>query len=73
MDSELDIEFGPSRAVNGVTRRLADVGAAERDLGFTAEIDLETGLRRLVDWWRLEKDDLEVDALVAARTEAVTA
>lgn len=66
MDSDLDVEFGPARAVNGVTRRLADVSAARRDLGFTAEIDLETGLRELVDWWRVEKDALEVDALVAA-------
>jgi UDP-glucose 4-epimerase len=33
-----------------VTRRLADVGKAERLLGFRAEIDLEEGLRRLVRW-----------------------
>ncbi|GAA4167266.1 NAD-dependent epimerase/dehydratase family protein [Gryllotalpicola koreensis] len=73
MDSELGIEFGPSRAVNGVTRRLADISAVQRDLGFTAEIDLETGLRELVDWWSAEKDNLEVDALIAAQPEAVTA
>jgi UDP-glucose 4-epimerase len=65
MDSDLDVEFGPARAVNGVTRRLADVSAARRDLGFTAEIDLETGLRALVEWWQREKDNLEVDSLVA--------
>jgi UDP-glucose 4-epimerase len=62
MDSDLDVEFGPARAVNGVTRRLADISAAQRDLGFTAEIDLESGLRELVDWWRVEKDNLEVDS-----------
>ncbi|AYG03193.1 NAD-dependent epimerase/dehydratase family protein [Gryllotalpicola protaetiae] len=73
MDSDLGIEFGPARAVNGVTRRLADTSAAQRDLGFTAEIDLERGLRELVDWWRLEKDNLEVDSLVAAQSVAVTA
>jgi UDP-glucose 4-epimerase len=69
MGSDLGVEFGPARAVNGVTRRLADVSAAQRDLGFTAEIDLETGLRELVEWWRVEKDNLEVDSereLVAA-------
>jgi UDP-glucose 4-epimerase len=65
MGSDLDVEFGPARAVNGVTRRLADVSAARRDLGFTAEIDLETGLRALVEWWQREKDNLEVDSLVA--------
>lgn len=55
MDSDLDVEFGPARQVNGVTRRLADTSAATRDLGFTAEVGLEDGLRRLVAWWRAEK------------------
>ena len=70
MGSDLDVQFGPARAVNGVTRRLADVSAARRDLGFTAEIDLEEGLRQLVEWWQAEKDNLEVDSMVGA---AVTA
>ncbi|GAA2135049.1 NAD-dependent epimerase/dehydratase family protein [Arthrobacter humicola] len=52
MDSGLQVEHGPDRAVNGVVRRLADTTAAERDLGFTAETGLEEGLRELVDWWR---------------------
>jgi UDP-glucose 4-epimerase len=55
MGSDLDIEFGPERAVNGVTRRLADTSAAMRDLGFKAEIGLDEGLSRLVDWWRAEQ------------------
>ncbi|SDI98806.1 UDP-glucose 4-epimerase [Frankineae bacterium MT45] len=55
MDSDLDVEFGPERAVNGVTRRLADTSAATRDLGFTAEVGLEDGLRRLVAWWKADK------------------
>ncbi|MET8156595.1 NAD-dependent epimerase/dehydratase family protein [Sphaerisporangium sp. NPDC005289] len=53
--SDLGLEFGPARAVNGVTRRLADVGAAAERLGWKAEVDLEEGLRRLVAWWRAEK------------------
>jgi UDP-glucose 4-epimerase len=55
MDSDLDVEFGPDRPVNGVTRRLADTSAAAKDLGFTAEVGLEDGLRRLVAWWRADK------------------
>jgi nucleoside-diphosphate-sugar epimerase len=55
MDSNLQIEFGPERAVNGVTRRLADTSSASRDLGFTAEVSLDEGLRRLVAWWRAEQ------------------
>jgi UDP-glucose 4-epimerase len=55
MGSDLDVEYGPERAVNGVTRRLADTSAATRDLGFTAEIGLEEGLAELVEWWQAEK------------------
>jgi UDP-glucose 4-epimerase len=55
MGSDLDVEFGPERAVNKVSRRLADTGAARRELGFTAETDIEAGLRGLVDWWRAER------------------
>jgi len=52
MDSDLPVEHGPERAVNGVTRRLADISAAELKLGFRARIGLEEGLRDLVQWWR---------------------
>lgn len=55
MDSDLGIEFGPVRQINGVTRRLADTSAAARDLGFTAQVDLASGLRDLVSWWRSEQ------------------
>ena len=55
MDSDLDLEFGPARTVNAVTRRLASVEAAQRDLGWKAEYDLDAGLRLLVDWWRAEQ------------------
>jgi UDP-glucose 4-epimerase len=54
MDSDLAIEFGPERPVNGVTRRLASIEAARDDLGFTATTDLEDGLRKLVTWWKAE-------------------
>jgi UDP-glucose 4-epimerase len=55
MDSDLSVEFGPARTVNGVTRRLADTSAAYRDFGFRAEVGLEDGLRRLVAWWQAER------------------
>jgi UDP-glucose 4-epimerase len=56
MGSDLPVEHGPARAVNGVTRRLADTSLAAQRLGFSAEVSLEEGLTRLVDWWRAEKD-----------------
>lgn len=55
MGSKLRPEYGPERKVNPVSRRLADTANAERRLGFRAEIGLEEGLSRLVDWWRLSK------------------
>ena len=55
MESDLPVEHGPARAVNGVTRRLADTSSAREQLGFEAEVQLEEGLTRLVDWWRAER------------------
>jgi UDP-glucose 4-epimerase len=55
MGSDLPVAHGPARAVNGVTRRLADTTRAREQLGFAAEVGLEEGLRRLVEWWRGER------------------
>jgi UDP-glucose 4-epimerase len=55
MGSDLAVEFGPERAVNGVTRRLAAIDAARNQLGWKPEVDLESGLHQLVDWWREER------------------
>lgn len=52
MGSDASIEYGPERAVNGVTRRLASTAAAQRDLGWQAEVPLAEGLHQLVAWWR---------------------
>lgn len=67
MDSPLPVEHGPERAVNGVSRRLADTGAAERDLGFVAEVGLEDGLRELVAWWRPLREEIAAGRTVAVR------
>lgn len=58
MDSDLAVEHGPDRAVNGVARRLADTSAARRDLDFEATVPLEEGLRRLVTWWLPLRDEI---------------
>ena len=55
MGSDLAVEHGPPRAANGVTRRLADTTRARDEIGFDAEVDLEDGLTRLVEWWRGER------------------
>lgn len=66
MDSDLGVEHGPDRAVNGVTRRLADVAAAERDLGWKATTGLEDGLRELVEWWRPQREAVAAGRKVSA-------
>ncbi|MDQ1526729.1 MAG: UDP-glucose 4-epimerase [Microbacteriaceae bacterium] len=58
MDSELSVKHGPDRAVNGVTRRLADIRLARSDLGFVAETGLEDGLRELVEWWKPLRNEI---------------
>ena len=55
MGSSLPLEFGPPRGVNAVTRRLADVSRAAELLGWKPEINLDDGLRRLVVWWRAQR------------------
>ncbi|HZJ25834.1 MAG TPA: NAD-dependent epimerase/dehydratase family protein [Acidimicrobiia bacterium] len=54
MHSDLEPEYGPERKVNAVSRRLADTSRARDELGFTAEVSLDEGLARLVEWWESE-------------------
>ncbi len=70
MDSDLSIEHGPERAVNGVTRRLADTTEAFSGLGFSAEIDLEEGLSRLVEWWRSSQPNAHSEPAALVSSEA---
>jgi UDP-glucose 4-epimerase len=65
MGSDLPLEFGPPRAgATAVTRRLADVSAAQERLGWRPEVNLDEGLRQLVSWWRSERSAV---ATVGAR------
>jgi UDP-glucose 4-epimerase len=47
--SELQIQYEPA-GQTFVTNRVGDPIAAEKDLGFTWSVDLEEGLRRLIEW-----------------------
>jgi UDP-glucose 4-epimerase len=55
MESKLTPEYGPERKTNPVQRRLAGITQAKELLGFEAEVSLEEGLSRLVNWWREQK------------------
>ena len=75
MGSDLGVEHGPERAVNGVVRRLADITAARRDLGWEPRIGLEEGLRALVQWWWPLREEIargRSEGAAAASAPAVT-
>ena len=65
MGSNLSVEFGPERAVNKVSRRLADISQARDVLGFEAQVNIEQGLAGLVEWWRAECENSTSAALAA--------
>ncbi len=48
--STLEPEFLPERSVNPVPRRLADIRKAKNLLKFKAKVNVEEGLRRLLEW-----------------------
>ncbi len=50
-NSDLKPEYVADNTVNPVSRRLADVTNAKRDLGFVASINLEEGLKKLSAWY----------------------
>lgn len=60
--SELEIEYVPA-GQTFVTNRIGSTAAAEQDLGFRWTVDLEEGMRRLIEW---RKQDA---AAVAERRE----
>ncbi|MGL3806248.1 NAD-dependent epimerase/dehydratase family protein [Paeniglutamicibacter sp. R2-26] len=68
MGSDLDVEHGPERAVNGVQRRLADTSAAQRDLGFASRVGLEEGLKKLVAWWEPLREEVAAGRLLTAKS-----
>jgi UDP-glucose 4-epimerase len=58
--SNLKPEYREARKVNNVQTRRAAVDKAEKMLGFKADIDLEAGLKRLIEWRDQVKSELTV-------------
>ena len=52
MGADMAVEYGSSRTINAVPRRVADMRRAQARLGFTAQVPLAEGLGHLVKWWR---------------------
>jgi UDP-glucose 4-epimerase len=66
MGAHVRVEHGPERSVNKVPRRLSDTTLARERLGFEAEVDLDGGLQRLVEWWRAERAQAATVAFASA-------
>jgi UDP-glucose 4-epimerase len=60
--SPLQPEYHPARKVNNVRARRASVKKAQVGIGFTANVNLETGLRGLIEW----RDEVKAGAGVLA-------
>jgi len=54
MGSDMEPEYGPTRKVNPVSRRLADISKASKMLGYEPRVSLREGLKLLVEWWKRE-------------------
>lgn len=52
---EGEIRWDPSKP-DGQPRRMLDTTRAKQEFGFQAEVDLEEGLRRTIDWWRANRE-----------------
>jgi UDP-glucose 4-epimerase len=71
--TDVQPEFLPERAINPVPRRLADTARAENKLGFLAQVELEEGLRRLVEWRRQVISNHQYADYAAGTTTAAAA
>jgi UDP-glucose 4-epimerase len=58
-DSNLGIHYEPA-GQTFVTKRIGCAKAAERDLDFRWSIDLDQGLRELIDWRASDKEAVEL-------------
>jgi len=56
--SNLKPEYREARKVNNVQARRATTEKAEKMLGFKARVDLETGLKSLIQWRDQAKSEL---------------
>jgi UDP-glucose 4-epimerase len=56
--SRMAIEYRPA-GQTFVTNRIGSTVAARRDLGFTWSVDLDEGMRRLIEWRRTDKEAVD--------------
>ncbi|WP_420428654.1 NAD-dependent epimerase/dehydratase family protein [Kordiimonas sp.] len=54
-----DIQYAPRSQATFVRNRIGCPKKATAEIGYTAQIDLEDGLRRLIDWRAAHKEEVE--------------
>jgi UDP-glucose 4-epimerase len=57
--SNQEIKYAPRSQATLVRNRIGDPRKAAEEIGFTAGIDLDEGLRRLIDWRTAHKSEVE--------------
>ncbi len=58
-DCDREIQYAPRSQATFVRNRIGCPKKATAEIGYTAEIDLEGGLRRLIDWRAAHKEEVE--------------
>jgi UDP-glucose 4-epimerase len=56
--THLEIEYKPA-GQTFVTNRIGSIDAAERDLGFLWQVDLEEGMRKLIEWRKNDQEAVQ--------------
>jgi UDP-glucose 4-epimerase len=57
--SKAEIQYAPRSTATLVRNRIGDPDKASREIGFTAEVDLREGLKRLIEWRASHKAEVE--------------
>ena len=57
--SDKDIQYAPRSQATLVRNRIGCPKRATEEIGYTAGIDLEEGLLRLIDWRKNHKEEVE--------------
>ena len=58
--SDKEIQYAPRSQATLVRNRIGDPKKASQQIGFTAEIELDEGLRRLIEWRSMHKEAVEM-------------
>ena len=67
---EKEISYAPRSQATFVRNRIGDPRRAKQDIGFEAKVDLQEGLKRVIDWRRAHKSEVAARRRAAGLTDA---